>query len=373
MTTNSFIGSRSKVKNAPAAASASAHGGAAGGDITNELEARFGVQLKSGGGVTGSSSGAEKRRSGHVVTTALLPKPGGGGTPAGMTPVLALRGGTPPTNRGPVAPRVARGPVAAHFNSKANNSGAGDATVSNGDSRNHSNGATTDSTSTGDTDDTETVLYKAHVVYDFTQAEEGEVCVMAGQIVHVIKDNENGWSFIRTRQYVKGWCPANYLLRLEGDLGDSDGEHDYQNEEFPLGIPPASQGGKVSSGGRTGSGPPPPPVKPKVDLSSLGGVKLKSTTPDSPSAKIKPSLPEKPPKGVVKGPGATTKPAPPASKPQIAVKPGLSPKPSSGGTAAGGGTTTGGSTAGAGKAAGAESQANNSCSVQKLAKVFDQK
>ena len=124
-----------------------------------------------------------------------------------------------------------------------------------------------------ESEDPETVLHRARAVYDFRQAEEGEISIITGQKVEVLKDDISGWSFVRNTDGVQGWCPANYLVKIE-DSEDSDGDHDYQNEDFPVGRPPTNEG--ITGKGLTAMDSE--AAKPKFDISDITKVKLKPTT-----------------------------------------------------------------------------------------------
>ncbi len=301
-------------------------------NIKNELELKFGVHLKSTG-TSASTKEAESRISGHAPAKALLPK---AGKPTGLL-------------------SSARGPVAAHFNSKTtesaeNGTNAEDSdqlyanvshennVAANGIKSNNDNNSNSSSHINNmkkpayvniddeNSEATDNVLHKAAVMYDFTEAEEGEVCVAAGQIVDVLKDNVSGWSFVTTSEKAKGWCPANYLTKLDEDSQNHKGIRDNSNDSEKDKMSQTSGAGKVVTFKEKLD-----VTTPKVDMSELSKINLKSTQEKGHSlgtAGAKPNVPLKPSKALTTV-EPKKKPAVVSSKPHIKTsdKPTLSPKP----------------------------------------------
>ena len=329
-----------------------------GSDIKRELESKFGVKLKKGTTPGSPNAGAGARKSGHVPSKALQPR-------SAVKPSVLLS--------------QARGPIGSHFSAAKTQQVHEDKNTPIHDDESldsdhiytnvsdeesdlvdvFSQNVTSGSTSVkrppyvnldDESEEPETVLHRARAVYDFRQAEEGEISIITGQKVEVLKDDISGWSFVRNTDGVQGWCPANYLVKIE-DSEDSDGDHDYQNEDFPLGRPPTNEGitGKDIMDSEA--------AKPKFDISDITKVKLKPTTSqtssgDSSTGVGKPVLPVKPTKAL-KPPVASKKPAIATAKPQspkTKQKPNVSAKPKVNGIKNTQGT-----------------------SVQKLAKSFNQK
>ena len=326
-------------------------------DIKSELESKFGVKLKKGTTPGSPNLGAGVRKSGHVPSKALQPQ-------STVKPSVFLS--------------QSRGPIGSHFgaikpqqehqdkNTPVHDDNTLDsdhiyANMSDEENEVFSQSVTNSSTSSkrhpyvnldDKSEEPKTVLHRARAVYDFRQAEEGEISIITGQKVEVLKDDVSGWSFVRNTDGVQGWCPANYLVKIE-NIEDSDGDHDYQNEDFPVGRPPTSEGIPGKNITTTDS----EAEKPKFDISDITKVKLKPTTSqtssgDSSTGVGKPLLPVKPTKAL-KPPVVSKKPAITTAKPQspkTKQKPSVSAKPKVNGTK------------------------NTQCtSVQKLAKSFNQK
>ena len=329
-------------------------------DIKSQLESKFGVKLKKGTTPGSPNAGVGARKSGHVPSKALQPQS------AVKSSVLLSQ---------------ARGPVGSHFSPVKTQQGHEDkntpvhddnaldsdhiyANMSDEESDQMgvlSQNVTSCNTSgkrppyvnlDDESEEPEIVLHRARAVYDFRQAEEGEISIITGQKVEVLKDEISGWSFVRNTDGVQGWCPANYLVKIE-DSDESDGDHDYQNEDFPVGRPPTSEGITGKSLAAMDS----EAEKPKFDISDITNVKLKPTTSqtssgDSSTGVGKPVLPVKP-TNALKPPVASKKPAIATAKlqsPKTKQKPNVSAKPKVNGTKNTQGT-----------------------SVQKLAKSFNQK
>ena len=328
-----------------------------GSDIKTELQSKFGVKLKKG--TTPGSPTTGVRKSGHVPSKALQPR-------SAVKPSVLLS--------------QARGPIGSQFSAAKtqqvhedkntpfhdDNALDSDHIYTNvSDEENDlgdvfSENVTRDSTGVkrppyvnldDESEEPETVLHRARAVYDFRQAEEGEISIITRQKVEVLKDDISGWSFVRNTDGVQGWCPANYLVKIE-DSEDSDGDHDYQNEDFPVG-PPINEG--IIGKGLTAMDSE--AAKPKFDISDITKVKLKPTTSqtssgDSSTGVGKPVLPVKPTKAL-KPPVASKKPAIATAKPQspkTKQKPSVSAKPKVNGI-----------------------KNTQATSVQKLAKSFNQK
>ena len=322
------------------------------GNIKGELESKFGMALRKG---SPGSPGQSSRRSGHVPTTALQPK-------SNTKPTVMLS--------------QAGGPIASHFSAKAQDcekTQLGDITGGNTgqlftftntteeqpDSTVSSQAVSSSSTKLRppyvnldfDDEEPQTVLHKARAVYGFRQAEEGEISIISGQKVEVLKDDVSGWSFIRIKDGSQGWCPAKYIAKCDDNTaGSDDDDHDYQNEDFPVRRPPTVEGIKGASANvdevETG--------KSKFEISDITKVKLRPTAvktlDNSSNGAAKPVLPVKPTKAL-KPPVTSKKPTATSAKPQLPTneKPSISAKPKLNITSPGGG------------------------SVQKLAKTFNQK
>ena len=336
-----------------AAGSAATQSAEKGNNIKGELESKFGVALRKKGAPGSPSSSSGSRKSGHVPTTALQPK-------SNTKPAVMFS--------------QARGPIASHFSAKAQDcekTRFGDITGGNtgqlftnttkeeSDTTVSSQAVSNSSTSRHppyvnldfNDEEPETVLHKAHVVYDFRQAEEGEISIICGQKVEVLKDDVSGWSFIRIKEGSQGWCPANYIAKYDDNTADSDDDdHDYQNEEFPVRRPPKVEGIK----GASANVHEVEAEKPKFEISDITKVKLKPTLSkitDNPSnGAAKPVLQVKSTKAL-KAPVTSKKPTVAAAKTQLPTseKPSISAKPKLNVTSREGG------------------------SVQKLAKTFSQK
>ena len=321
-----------------------------GNGIKTEFESKFGVRLRKGApGSPGPSSGS--RNSGHAPTTALRPK-------SDTKPTVLLS--------------QARGPIATHFDAKAQgqeNTRLGDIVTGNTDQSQHTNVPddhlqTTLSSQAGASirtkrpsyvnldfgdEEPETVLHKARVVYDFKQAEEGEISIITGQKVEVLKDDVSGWSFIRTEDSSQGWCPANYIVKCGDSTEDSDDDHNYQNEDFSGRRPPISDG----ITGASANVQERETEKPKFEISDITKVKLMPTASKSAdTGAVKSVFPVKPTKAL-KPPIISKKPEITLAKP-TKEKPSISAKPKLNST-----KNTESSSGGA--------------SVQKLAKAFNQK
>ncbi len=192
-------------------------------------------------------------------------------------------------------------------------------------------------------DDTESVLFKAKAMYDFQKTDDSEMDLKTGQKIEVLKNDVNGWSYIRSQNGHVGWSPSNYLERLEDD---SDDERDYENDPFLESRPvPPSRGAKnVDFGGnksQNNSGTFAQDLARKVALKPTviaGGaqngkpsISSKPDPPGKPKPGFKPAVSLKP-TGLTGSKPGLTKPNVPVGKPQppLKPKPGIAKKPALG-------------------------------------------
>ncbi len=196
--------------------------------------------------------------------------------------------------------------------------------------------------------DTESVLFRAKALYDFQKTDDSEMNLKTGQKIEVLKDDVNGWSYIRSKEGHVGWSPSNYLESLEDNEDYSDDERDYENDSFlesrpvppsrgaknldisgsksqsnssatftqelarkvalkPIGVTGVAQNGKPSISSKPDPpGKPKPGIKPGVSLKPTGstGNKPELTKPNVPGGK--PQLPSKPKPGIAKKPALGT-------------------------------------------------------------------